>query len=750
MTLAVALVSAAIIVLEILQHQLLQFFTEHLLANLAIHSAILGIGVGGLVAHACPRHLASRGIVALPVAALVALWAGIVYLTARPFDATFGGALLALPFVAMSAGLALAYVTLSPHAVYAASLAGAAGGVALVGGLYERVGAEAFLVVVSLLLIGASESALTAIPRGDRPPRVRSWLHAVLGLFVALLAAGVQGRPVDLARWSVALADHGTTRIHELFCERLDRVDFSRWSLEGRVDIVAHAGRTHWTTCINGIPQDTITPARVQDPALDPRFPLPVDPDSDALVLGLSAEGVAKSVRALVRGRIVGVELNPAVVEAMRGRFLEASGRAYEGVDVHVMDGRSYIEACRETFGLITLMSTHPPLAPIGVPEFLFTAQAFDRTLSLLSGRGQINIEETVGRDDPQGALARLRILETLLGSLRRAGVAEPDRHVLLYRWSMYDRYTYLHIIARRAPIQEADLAAVRARITRLETIGGREVRVVHDPTRPGAGACAALGAFFRSYVSSPLPTDRMTHPLDDDRPYLFPVLRTMPQERTIVVQTLALAMPVALIPAAVALWLHPRRRAAAAGTLAGIALLGTAYLLVELHLVHRFHLFLGSYSTAFVVVLAGLFGTGCAGSRIASRLGPRSLALVAALLATTLVGSDLLSARLFPALQSRSLPLKIAVSLLVAAPTGVLMGIPFPLGLAAAKRAFSDAFAALAFAANGAFSVIGSVLHLLFSATMGMSTIPIAGGLVYAAALLLLAVAIPDAEGRA
>jgi hypothetical protein len=72
-----------------------------------------------------------------------------------------------------------------------------------------------------------------------------------------------------------------------------------------------------------------------------------------------------------------------------------------------------------------------------------------------------------------------------------------------------------------------------------------------------------------------------------------------------------------------------------------------------------------------------------------------------------------------FRACLGLSLPLRIAIALLLVAPLGFVLGMPFPLGLRLAI-ARSSALGSWAWGVNGFFTVIGTVLALILGMMIG------------------------------
>jgi hypothetical protein len=162
--------------------------------------------------------------------------------------------------------------------------------------------------------------------------------------------------------------------------------------------------------------------------------------------------------------------------------------------------------------------------------------------------------------------------------------------------------------------------------------------------------------------------------------------------------------------------------------------LLGVGYLFVEIPLIQRIILFLGHPAYAFTAVLFALLLFSGIGSAISSRV-PLALAL-AALVALILLYMVVLPS-VFDALLGLPWAARLLSTALLLAPAGLLMGIPFPLGL----QRFSDRMpdrVPWAWATNGAMSVVASVLSALLALSFGFLWVLLIGALCYAGAGLI------------
>jgi hypothetical protein len=137
----------------------------------------------------------------------------------------------------------------------------------------------------------------------------------------------------------------------------------------------------------------------------------------------------------------------------------------------------------------------------------------------------------------------------------------------------------------------------------------------------------------------------------------------------------------------------------------------------VEIPLLQRFIVYLGQPAYAFAVVVSALL--------VASGIGSRYLAV-----------------RIWPPLFQATfgLPLagRMAVTWLALAPLGLLMGTPFPQGLAVARQ-HAPSLLPWIWAVNGCASVVSAVLAPMVAISLGFRAVMLIGAVAYLGALLSL-----------
>ncbi|HKZ70950.1 MAG TPA: hypothetical protein VJ020_12770, partial [Anaerolineales bacterium] len=179
--------------------------------------------------------------------------------------------------------------------------------------------------------------------------------------------------------------------------------------------------------------------------------------------------------------------------------------------------------------------------------------------------------------------------------------------------------------------------------------------------------------------------------------------------------------------------------------TLIYFSLIGLAFLLVEIPLIQKFILYLGHPAYAVTAVLFTLLLFSGIGSQFSGRV-PHRIALL------ILVALVLCLPWLLPLVFSLTLGApfagRLAVTTILLAPLGFLMGIPFPAGIAwltsrAGNGSPSPAESMAvpwAWAVNGAASVVSSALAALLALSFGFSWVLIVGAICYAGAWVTVA----------
>ncbi len=179
-------------------------------------------------------------------------------------------------------------------------------------------------------------------------------------------------------------------------------------------------------------------------------------------------------------------------------------------------------------------------------------------------------------------------------------------------------------------------------------------------------------------------------------------------------------------------------------------AALGAGFMFVEIVLMQKMVLFLGHPTHAVTVVLTALLAFAGLGSLLAARFDARRaapfrwLALVVPL--CVLLEAALVD-RVLPELLGLPFAGRVAAVVALLAPLGLVLGMPFPLGLRRIAARWPELLP-WAWAINAFLSVFTSIFCILLGMALGFSAVLVVAAFVYAAGLVVFAG--PSGDGRA
>jgi len=770
-----ALLSAAALAFEITLTRLFSVTQWYHFAFLAVSVALLGYGASGTALSLAPRWaVPPTGRRAAMLAVLFSLGVAGAYLSLNhlPFDSYriawermqvvyLAAYYLALtvPFfcAGLVTGLLLAAHPERSARLYAANLFGSAlGGLAPVASM-PVAGEGTVLLIAALGLL----AALVFLQTG---PGSRSrW-----AVGVSLLAAGclLVAAAVHLpAPFRLRLSPYkGLSQVLR-FPDA--RVTWQQWNAFSRVDRVAsrsiHQAPGLSLSYGGALPEedglfvdgDDLSPAMSMAPEGDLTGYLPaalsyrLRPGGRALIV--EPRGGLDVWTALSQGAasVVAVESNPLLVEA--------AGEVYRDPRVQVVteEGRSYARRSRETFDVVHLALTdsYRPVTSGAYSlgeRYDLTVEAFEEYLARLRPGGLLVVERWLQLPPSE----ELRAGAIAVEALRRSGVSDPAAQLAVVRdWQVG------LILVKKGAFTPDELAAIR---------GFCQERSLDLVAMPGLGEeetnrfnLLPEPVYFRAFQELLADPEALyagsaydVRPPTDDRPFFFHFFRwgqtgAVLQQlgRTwqpwggsgylvlIALLTVAVVASGGLIVLPLALG---RRRGAVNGprgrALGYFGLLGLGFLFVEIPLMQRFILFLGQPIYAFTTVIAALLFFSGLGSLAAPRLGPR---WTLPLLAAAILLYPLLLPVLFEALLGAPLGVRLAATVVSLAPLGMLMGTPFPGGVAWLGRQ-APGLVPWAWAVNGCTSVLASVAAALIALSAGFSWVLVGAAAAYAGAWLV------------
>jgi hypothetical protein len=175
-----------------------------------------------------------------------------------------------------------------------------------------------------------------------------------------------------------------------------------------------------------------------------------------------------------------------------------------------------------------------------------------------------------------------------------------------------------------------------------------------------------------------------------------------------------------------------------AAPLLLYFACLGYGFLMVEIPLLQRFVLFLGYPVYALAVVLFALLLFSGLGSLFSGRFDADARGSLRIVLSAIVVVALVYLVAVPPIIETllgRSIAFRIAVTVALLAPIGLLLGMAYPLGITV-LRGYGEELVPWAWALNGVMSVVASVISTFIGSRIGFSAAFLTGVGAYAVGL--------------
>jgi hypothetical protein len=168
---------------------------------------------------------------------------------------------------------------------------------------------------------------------------------------------------------------------------------------------------------------------------------------------------------------------------------------------------------------------------------------------------------------------------------------------------------------------------------------------------------------------------------------------------------------------------------------------LGIGFILLEISLMQRFVLYLGFPTYSLSVVLFALLTSTGIGSALTSRLKePFAIKILpaAALVALAAIAFSALAPSLFSATLAQPLAVRVAISILVLLPLGIVLGTFFPLGIRTVET-IDERLVPWAWAINGCTTVVGTIATVMLAMAYGFDVVMLVAVIVYVGGAIAL-----------
>ena len=790
--LAVFLLSLTVLMLEIAYARILSVALFSHYAFVAVSLAMFGIGVSGLVVYLLPQHFTAdrldrqlvtygwRFALSAVLSLIMFLHLEVVQVLSAAGFVTLSLAylILAVPyfFGGICLSLLMTHFAARIGRIYSADLVGASVGcIAVVVAMSLAPAPIVVAYVATFLAAGTLAIALITRPR------------RIVGPVVALIAtATVLGlaHNTDLLRMRLI---KGWTSFYS---------DYEAWNAFSRVAIFPsphHAGqlvplRSDYETPAESFPAamnididgaawtpmykfngDFSTLAFLRDTVLYVAHHL--RPNADVLIIGTGGGRDVLAAKTFGQPSVLGLEINPLMRHLVQEVYGDYSGRPYTlpGVEVVIDEARSRLSTMPRRFDVIqlSLIDTFSLNAAGGFvfsENYLYTQEGFQEYFRHLKDDGILSVSRYYMDAYP---LEVLRVAAMMRAAWEAEGVARAADHVIAL-----GQGNTATVLAKRTPFSAAELA-------QLEAIAAEQrMQIYYRPDQPAASKPDLTAVLTTPDISAYLDAyPFLIGAPTDDQPFFFHFLRGRLAEADIAdpyhdpfqfvrkwhEAVLLLYLLIAVVTLlAVAFFFGPllvlrRRRTAlgvtvAAPLLAYFACLGYGFMMLEVPLLQHFVLLLGYPVYALAVVLFALLLFSGIGSLLSVRLAgsaPTALVAVLSVIIVLAIGYVYLVPAVITALIGAPIGLRIAATVAVLAPIGLVLGMAYPLGITV-LRAFNPELVPWAWGLNGALSVVASVLAIFIGSRIGFSAAFLTGVGAYALALITMGGAIALGRSQA
>jgi predicted nicotinamide N-methyase len=473
--------------------------------------------------------------------------------------------------------------------------------------------------------------------------------------------------------------------------------------------------------------------------------------DERKRVLVIGAGGGLDVATALRLGadQVTAVEINPLITDMVVKDNPAESGHIYDRpeVDLVVAEGRHFLEKSDDEFDLILLSGVDTQAATeagaFALSEnYLYTVEAMSAYLEHLSEDGVVVFRRW--RYNPPRQTLRLTALA--IEALERADESNPADHLVVL-----GRGANSLTVIKKTPFRSDEIE----RLTSENDLG---VETLFTPSHEMEGSPFEIvahsdsrEAFFSAYPFDVAPTT-------DDNPFFFEHLKwdqvfKVPRQaisqvsgQLVLVVTLILLLLLLGVFVILPLQMKGAREGLVLrgnfGILGYFYLIGLAFIMIEMALMQKFILFLGRPTYALSVVLFSLLAFSAIGARLTGLWRDSRLLFAVGLtcLAVTVIGIAY-TGFVFQALWTfvgYGPIVRVIASVIAIAPIGLVMGMPFPLGIRISGN-YEPRLVPWLWAMNGHATVVGAVGAVMLAISFGFRAVTLLALLSYLVAGLSL-----------
>jgi len=732
----ISLLSVSLLSLELIWTRIFSAEYFYTFAFLILSLAILGLGLGALTLRLFPNLNKSKNLGRLFI--LIGLMSlvspPLVFKIGLDFTTLFSSWLMVGKFVLtlgllnssfFFGGIALAMLFKNDHQdmprLYMADLLGAGAGV--------------LLSVILMNTLGTPFAAyLSAIP--------------VLIAAVLIYKTWMKIVPVMLIVVSVLMGIYASPLLNSARKEIMPVV-YEHWDAMARLKMGSYGEEVPYRN-IN-IDNAANTPIAQFDGNWDKpdslKFEFDVDVsylmnlNNNRTFLSLGSGGGLDVLQALQAGasEVHAVEVIPHINELMlNGELADYTGRIYHDPRVTVVteDGRAYVRKFENKFDIIYSLSsnTWASLASGSfalAENYLFTVEAFKDYWQALTNDGFMMLEHQMYMP---------RLVSEVMIALQEMGIENVNSHFAIY--NMPNKRRNILLLSKQ-PLSDQ----VREKAFGPVPPGQRNYKYLLYPAADSVKSNLINQIVLKGWKQTADSTRIDISPCRDDRPFVAQLglwknfqfdrlKKVLPYEFSgfpisklnmviILLVIVGLMIPLNLIP-----YFRKGEKLKAAPWLY-FFIIGMAFMSVEIVLIQKYTLLIGSSVYSLITIVLTVLVASGIGSRFARTV---DLKLIFTIIILWLLMDVLIFKHIIYLLGNMPAYTRILATIVLIAPLGFFMGMPFPKGALKVGEMVDWAFAV-----NGAASVFGSTLIIMIAFSYGYSVSLLVGAILYLISYFLI-----------